>query len=1281
MTAPANLSSRTATYLSIMANISAMYENNLGLRVIMQELILTPNTDAFDDVADGSGALTDFRNWVRTERPRGTYRWTVATKFGAVDGNGVLGVAFVGTAGATNGVSINRTGNVTVPTHEIGHNMGSGHTNGGVMNASANNSRDFFRNLETQSRTGAWAVYNFMSSGGANTQTRAFPSNRRLRHAEEIPFANDDSLSTLPNQSVRFRPMANDETSVLNGAENELTLVETGTVFPPGAGEAWVEGDEIEFRPAAGFDGTAWLSYTIRGSVGNGGEGWLHKGDVAIRIDGSGTNPPNLSSTTDNPDFIHHGGTGALVINPLVDDQGPGHLNVNHTTPTLGTSGSSTALTNGFFISNATLLDTSKGSLAFNRVDITLSGGSRVDLIRFLTFTPNAGASGPVRIQYTVTDGNGDEATQIATVLLGIEETLIDAPATGRFRIPVDASEDAVWMAREFDDSEWDVGDSGYGYENSTNGIPYTSLIATDTRAEMLNGGTALYLRMPFEIQDPTEFQSLRLQLQYDDGFSAMINGANAVSRNAPVSLVWDGTSTSNHEASLNSFDSFTLPTATADLVPGTNILGIYAVNGSATSSDFIIRPRLLATRKFTLGGIDHPKEISIPSGVGLVLRGFLRGISEAPFANDAAVEWTSLTAGAIFSDPAQAATTVTFPEPGNHTLRMRITESGYVEEHEIDVFVGSPAELEPGPLALAGPDLVIPAGGSHQLAGLTSNADQSNWTQISGPTASVSSAGLINFTANGAHTFRLSATGGGLTTFDDVTIVRGSGPINIAPLGSLSRHLVPGSPADLSDSAGNAWYLESFDASNWQREPSLYGYETNAGFQDLYQFDLQASMAETNSSVLVRLPFFSPVASPVTLALRYDDGFASHLNGIASVSSNSPALPLAWDSAALGNRPDAVVVTPEQLSLGTAVGGTNLLALQGLNSFAASSDFLLIPELSVEATAGDPIFARLVSNESAARFLVPTGVTSGWETNSFDDSDWEQSAAALGYERSNAGNFDEHFFTDVEPFIYEQNETLYLRIPFVVPDGFTVRSLSLRAKYDDGFVAYLNGTELARDRISGAPSWNSGISSSRGEALTTVYSPFDLDDSTSLLQPGLNLLAVQVINAGVRSSDFLFAPELIAELETTSASAYDQWFAAIPGTEGQDSAPDADLDRDGLDNLLEFAFGGNPIASQAVNLNPTISATEFSYRQSIQRRFRWPELHSGNIGRSQHELARTSPKLIKHRDNRKPRHRVGHSATPHKRAANLLPPKSLASGVGKPVLHRPTTFQCSEQP
>ena len=98
-----------------------------------------------------------------------------------------------------------------------------------------------------------------------------------------------------------------------------------------------------------------------------------------------------------------------------------------------------------------------------------------------------------------------------------------------------------------------------------------------------------------------------------------------------------------------------------------------------------------------------------------------------------------------------------------------------------------------------------------------------------------------------------------------------------------------------------------------------------------------------------------------------------------------------------------------------------------------------------------------------------------------------------------------------------------------------------------------------------------------------------------------MNTLAVHLLNSGLTSSDLLFVPELIAELEVASTvSPYQQWFYAAPGTAGQDSSPEIDLDLDGLTNLLEFAFGGSPAIAQTTALTPSITDTQFHFRRRV---------------------------------------------------------------------------------
>jgi hypothetical protein len=52
---------------------------------------------------------------------------------------------------------------------------------------------------------------------------------------------------------------------------------------------------------------------------------------------------------------------------------------------------------------------------------------------------------------------------------------------------------------------------------------------------------------------------------------------------------------------------------------------------------------------------------------------------------------------------------------------------------------------------------------------------------------------------------------------------------------------------------------------------------------------------------------------------------------------------------------------------------------------------------------------------------------------------------------------------TDISPSMLGVRSSAYLRIPFTVNDINALESLSLSMRYNDGFVAYLNGTCVGR--------------------------------------------------------------------------------------------------------------------------------------------------------------------------------------------------------------------------
>ena len=75
---------------------------------------------------------------------------------------------------------------------------------------------------------------------------------------------------------------------------------------------------------------------------------------------------------------------------------------------------------------------------------------------------------------------------------------------------------------------------------------------------------------------------------------------------------------------------------------------------------------------------------------------------------------------------------------------------------------------------------------------------------------------------------------------------------------------------------------------------------------------------------------------------------------------------------------------------------------------------------------------------------------------------------------RSARGGYRALIGTDLQSAMLGVNASAYVRIPFTVADAVQLQSLTLKAKYDDGFVAYVNGVKVAERNAPASPTWNS---------------------------------------------------------------------------------------------------------------------------------------------------------------------------------------------------------------
>jgi len=142
-----------------------------------------------------------------------------------------------------------------------------------------------------------------------------------------------------------------------------------------------------------------------------------------------------------------------------------------------------------------------------------------------------------------------------------------------------------------------------------------------------------------------------------------------------------------------------------------------------------------------------------------------------------------------------------------------------------------------------------------------------------------------------------------------------------------------------------------------------------------------------------------------------------------------------------------------------------------------------------------------------------------GWASPSLDDSWWSRGPSGFGF-----GDGDDATETPKEL-------SLYARIQFSIADPGSIIAALLHVDYDDAFVAYVNGEEVARSPIGrpGVPPSPADPAQLSHEA--ALYRGLDPEhwwvDDLSVFVAGENLLAIEVHNISATDDDLTLIPFL----------------------------------------------------------------------------------------------------------------------------------------------------------
>ena len=199
----------------------------------------------------------------------------------------------------------------------------------------------------------------------------------------------------------------------------------------------------------------------------------------------------------------------------------------------------------------------------------------------------------------------------------------------------------------------------------------------------------------------------------------------------------------------------------------------------------------------------------------------------------------------------------------------------------------------------------------------------------------------------------------------------------------------------------------------------------------------------------------------------------------------------------------------------------------------------------------GTFVYETILPEQASARALVPFDLTGSlgqsWIDPNYDDAAWTLGTTGVGFDTGRTPTYLELLGLNLEsppngqaPIrMQNANASLYVRIPFEMnTDLADVDQLLLRMKYDDGFVAYLNGVEVAhanapgRDGDTTALAWLSTATGSHNDRDAVRVENFSLADHRAALTPGRNVLAIHALNRSTSDDDLLMVPEIVAGRE-----------------------------------------------------------------------------------------------------------------------------------------------------
>ena len=239
-----------------------------------------------------------------------------------------------------------------------------------------------------------------------------------------------------------------------------------------------------------------------------------------------------------------------------------------------------------------------------------------------------------------------------------------------------------------------------------------------------------------------------------------------------------------------------------------------------------------------------------------------------------------------------------------------------------------------------------------------------------------------------------------------------------------------------------------------------------------------------------------------------------------------------------------------------------------------------------------------LVSVGDSWRFqlgtLEPSLLPKAWTREGFDDSGWFVGDSGFGYSPTGYG---ENTPIPDGTGLYV---SAYFRHRFPVENPSQIRTLTLRADWQGGFAAFLNGTEILQVNLTNGPAGFIPFDQRAGFRDPLGAVDFDVPAAIPLLKTGTNVLAIQLHSGTGTAYAMVLVPELLANFtrgplarNITSSRATILWETSIPTAGRVEYGVTADLG-----SVVEDP---NPATHHVLDLSSLPAGREVFYRVGIR--------------------------------------------------------------------------------